>query len=240
MVADVRDVRELRVTKKEEEAYFQAARSWDEDRVANALRSRRVAWVIAGSACSVAALLALAVAALTPLKRVEPFVVRVDSATGIVDSVVRVSDAKLSQDEVTTKYFLRKYVTLRESYTRQQLQGNYDQLFLLTEPKVRLVLKKEWQKGSPTSPYTRFGDLGTAEVKIRTVTFLGPKIGQIRYVVTERKNGVETKRYMIATMEFRYVSRPESEEVLAVNPVGFQVTSWRADEEVAPDEAKAS
>jgi type IV secretion system protein VirB8 len=234
------DIRELRVTKKEEEAYYQAARAWDEDRVSSAMKSRRAAWIVAGGACAVAALLALAVAGLTPLKRVEPYLVRVDSATGIVDNVIRVADANLAQDEVMTKYWLRKYVTLRGSYTRQQLQGNYDQLFLLTAPKLRTLLKNEWQIGSPTSPYARFGELGSADVKIKNTTFLAANIGQVRYVVTERKGGLETKRHMIATLEFQYVSEPASEEVRAVNPVGFQVTTWRADEEVAPDEGKES
>jgi type IV secretion system protein VirB8 len=232
------DVRELRVTRQEEEAYYRAARSWDDDRVASAITSRRVAWIVASGACVVAAALALAVSAMIPLRRVEPYLVRVDSATGIVDTVVRMRDVKLGLDEVMNKYFLRKYVTLRESYTRQQLQTNYDQLFLLSAPKERIRLKNEWLLTSPTSPYMRYGDLGTADVKITNVTFLAPNIGQIRSVVTERKNGIETKRHMISTIEFEYTAAPASEEARAVNPVGFQETSWRSDEEVATDGGK--
>jgi len=235
MAADVRD---LRVTKEEEEAYFRAARSWDDDRVASAMKSRRAAWVVAGGACTVAALLALAVAAMTPLRRVEPYLVRVDSATGIVDNVIRVRDAKLGQDEVMNRYFLRKYVMLRQSYTRQQVQTNFDQLVLLSAPKERIKLKSEWQLSSPTSPYARYGELGTAEVKITNVTFLAPNIGQIRSVITERKNGIETKRHMISTIEFEYTAAPASEAARAVNPLGFQETSWRSDEEVASDGGK--
>ena len=67
--------------------YFREAESWDTDRVAQSRRS--VAWPPgwrgAGWTCAIACAAALVL--LMPLKRVEPFVVRVDNATGIVDVV---------------------------------------------------------------------------------------------------------------------------------------------------------
>lgn len=225
------DARDLRVTKQEEEAYYKSARAWDDDRVANATKSSRVAWWVAGLACGVSALLAIAVASLSPLKRVEPYLVRVDSATGIVDNVVRVADTQLGKDEVMNRYFLRRYVTLRQSYMRQELQGNYEQLFLLSAPKERASLKQEWQLGSPTSPFAIYGENGKAVVKITSVSFIRDDIAQVRYYVTETKSGLEDVRHKIATIEFRYVSAPASEEARGVNPLGFQCVSWRADEE---------
>lgn len=222
---------DLRVTKKEEAAYLKAARSWEDDRVLAAQRSAKTAWWVAGVASTIAAVLAVAVVFLTPLKTVEPFVVRVDSSTGIVDNVVRVRDATLSQDEVMNKYFLRQYVTLRESYTRQQLEPNFEKLRLLTAPKLRGQLKTQWHMKSPTSPYATYGELGTAEVSIKNVAFVRPNIGQVRYVVTERKQGVETQRHLLATIEFQYVAAPASEDSRAVNPLGFLVTNWRTDGE---------
>ena len=236
-----REVRDLKVTKQEEAAYYKAARSWDEDRVASALRSRRTAWWVAGFAAAIAGVMAIALAGLMPLKRVDTRLVRVDSSTGIVDNVVQLREAGLGKDEVMNKFFLRRYVTLRESYTRHQLQPNYDQLYLLTAPKLRTALRNEWQMQSATSPYNRFGEHGTAEVKIKNVSLIGPNIGQVRYYVIERRQGVETLRHMVATMEFMYVASPASEDARAVNPLGFLVTSWRTDPEaVVVEEGKVS
>ena len=67
--------------------YFERARRFDQDRLMTAYRSRRTAWIVAGLSAVLAACSALAVAALAPLKSVEPFVVRVDNSTGIVDVV---------------------------------------------------------------------------------------------------------------------------------------------------------
>ena len=67
--------------------YFENARRWEQDLLLSAHRSRRVAWVIAAGACALAVASVGAVAALAPLKTVEPFVIRVDNATGIVETV---------------------------------------------------------------------------------------------------------------------------------------------------------
>ena len=55
--------------------YFDEAKSWNADRLRGAERSRRLAWSVAGFASLVATAAVGAVAALTPLKTVEPFVV---------------------------------------------------------------------------------------------------------------------------------------------------------------------
>jgi type IV secretion system protein VirB8 len=127
-------------------------------------------------------------------------------------------------------------VTLRESYTRAQLQADYNELFLFTAPRLRTALKNEWQFSSPSSPYVRYGELGTADVHIKTITFLGANIGQVRYYVLEHKGGTDTRRHMVATMEFQYVAAPASEEARGIDPLGFVVTSWRTDPESAPEE----
>lgn len=67
--------------------YFDKARRLDQDRLISAERSRRLSWFVAVVASAIAAFSRAAVAALTPLKTVEPFMIRVDNATGIIDVV---------------------------------------------------------------------------------------------------------------------------------------------------------
>ena len=219
------------MTREEEAAYYQQARHWDEDRVARAARSEKVAWWVAGLGCVVAGMVSVALAGLIPLKAVEVAIVRVDSSTGIVDNVVRLRDAEIGKDEVMNKFFIRRYLTLRKSYTRQQLQPNYDELFLFTDPKARVALRNEFHMSSPLSPFAKYGELGVAEVKIKTVAFIRPNIAQVRYYITERQQGVEKTVHEVATLEFQYVAAPASEEARATNPLGFLITSWRFDPE---------
>ena len=69
------------------ERYFQEAASWDRDRTAMNERSVRIAWRIAIGACALTVMAITALMLLMPLKRVEPFVIRIDNSTGIVDVV---------------------------------------------------------------------------------------------------------------------------------------------------------
>ena len=63
------------------QAYFAEAASWDVDRVAASERSVRTAWRVAVGACVLAMAAIFALVLLMPLKRVDPFVIRVDNAT---------------------------------------------------------------------------------------------------------------------------------------------------------------
>ncbi len=74
-------------TEPELQAYFQESQSWDADRAAQQRHSARVAWWVAAAGWTCAVCGALALVILMPLKRVDPFVVRVDNTTGIVDVV---------------------------------------------------------------------------------------------------------------------------------------------------------
>ena len=226
------------VSKKDEAEYFKEAKSWDADRVVELQKSRRTAWYVAGTSSGLSVLLGTALVLLIPLHRIEPYLVRVDSSTGIVDQVVRLKDAKEDYDEVMSKYFLRRVVTLRETYTRAQLQDNYNQSELFTAPSARAALKADFSFDNPRGPYKRYGELGTATVQFKSISFINKNVAQVRYVRIDHKNGADTPSYWIATIEFRYVSSPAGEEARSVNPLGFQVTNYRNDPEAIVEEPK--
>jgi len=92
-------------------AYFREAESWDADRAAQLRRSTRTAWWVAGAGWVCAVASATALAMLTPLKRVDPFVVRVDNSTGIVD-VVPVYAGRATPEEAVTRSLLTNYITV--------------------------------------------------------------------------------------------------------------------------------
>ncbi len=79
-------------------------------------RQSKIAWSIAGVAVLMAAAATFAVAALAPLKSVEPFIVRVDSNTGYTDVISTLKHQTVENDEVMNNYWLGKYVEYREGY----------------------------------------------------------------------------------------------------------------------------
>src|SRR5688500_15516396 len=95
---------------KELAGYFAEATSWDADRVAQSRRSARVAWAVAGAGWMSTGFVAAALMVLMPLKRVEPYVIRVNDTNGVVD-VVPVYSGRATLPEAVTRYFLTHYIT---------------------------------------------------------------------------------------------------------------------------------
>jgi len=106
------------------ERYLKEAVSWDIDRAAQIKRSERVAWWVAGAGwlCAVAGGVSLTL--LVPLKAVEPFVIRVDNTTGIVD-VVPVYAGHAPMDQAVTRYFLTHYISVCERFNLITAESDY-------------------------------------------------------------------------------------------------------------------
>src|SRR3546814_13425171 len=73
--------------------------------------------VVAGVAGDLATAGVVAVAALTPLKTGEPYVITVDRNTGEASIAAKLhGDATITYDEAVRKYFLATYVRYREGW----------------------------------------------------------------------------------------------------------------------------
>lgn len=113
--------------------YFATARRFDQDAALEAFASAKRAWRIAGGASVLTALSLVAVACLAPLKSVEPFVIRVDTTTGIVDVVSAITGPNTYSD-ATTKYFAGLYVRAREGFSVSEAESNFRTVALMSLP----------------------------------------------------------------------------------------------------------
>ncbi len=222
---------------KLEQQFFEEGRTWETDRLRDAISSRRTAWIVASAACVIAGLSVIAVVGLTPLKKVEPFVVRVDNATGGVDIVSTLKDGKETYTEAVTKHFLLRYVLARESYSRQAASSNYESVGLMSTPAVAKRYFEQFNPENPQSPLVVYGKSTTAELKIKSIAFVGPTIANVRYsrlIYRVTGQAPETTQW-VATIGFKYSSSSMRERDRLLNPLGFQVTEYRTD----PDSLEA-
>ena len=216
-------------------AYFEAAARWDHDRLKAAVRSRTLAWILAGCASVLATASVAAGAALAPLKSVEAFVVRVDRTTGAVDVMTALSGAKtIGADEAGSKHFLAQYVRAREGWLPASAAEDFAQVAILSTPVEQRRFAEQHRVGAPTSPQVRFGIDGAAEVQIRAVSFINGQVANIRFRRIVRRAQATTTEDWIATAAFTYTRAPMLESDRLRNPLGFQVVSYRADPEAAP------
>ncbi|NSX56798.1 virB8 family protein [Sulfitobacter sp. 1151] len=213
--------------------YLKEARSFDYDLRLRSDRSRRLAWMVAGVSGAIAVAACTAVAMLAPLKTVEPFVIRVDSATGVPEVMTSLSDGQEEYDEAVSKYFLARYVRVREGYSFATREAIFREVQLLSSRDEQAEFSQSYNASNPDSPQFIYGRNGKADVAIRSIAFIGEDLAQVRFArtVTQRDESVRT--LWVATVQFNFQSDAIiSDQDRLINPLGFIVTDYRADPEV--------
>jgi len=219
-------------------AYFREAASWDEDRVAHANLSARRAWAAAGAGWICALASALALTLLMPLKRVEPFVVRVDNSSGVVD-VVPVYDGKAGLTQTVTRYFLTHYITVCERFNFATAESDYEECGAFHAAQRNQAWSALWNTNNPASPLNVHKDGSTVRVQVESVSFFERASGvgdlaQVRYLTAERQVSAAEARltHWIATIQYAYTSPSKDPRVRRWNPLGFKIVDLTAEPEV--------
>lgn len=217
------------------EANFKEGEAWD-DELIHGLRSQRNIWMIVAVVSLVIALAAVvAVAGLTPLKRVEPIVVEIDKATGKAEVTTTYDGdvSKLSVQEQLAKYFINKYLIARESHNPSlDLEDNYVLVQELSEGVAFNIYAKRFSDGHPDNPFTRYGN-NKVKVKISSISFLRGDTATVRYTLIEQKaQEADTATHYIDILNYKFVNVPTEEAARLKNPLGFKVTEYRSDIEI--------
>jgi type IV secretion system protein VirB8 len=212
--------------------YFERARRFDQDRLLTAYRSTRTAWSVAAVSAVLAACSVVAVAALAPLKSVEPFVIRVDNATGIVDVVSALTSEAGRYDEAVTKFFAARYVRAREGYVAVEAEENFKTASLLSTQPEQARFAAIYRGGNPESPQNIYGRSATARITVKAISLINRSVVSVRYLRAVTRGEEVRTTHWVATLTFAYVNAPMSTTDRLVNPLGFVVSEYRADPEV--------
>ncbi len=206
---------------------------FDVDLVMGPRRSARIAWIVASCAIVMAALLAIVLIAMLPLRRTEVFTVLVDSTTGAAERIYEVEPTGIADQEAVKEALLVSYVTDRESYFRAGIQERLESVHRRSSDGARSSLQELWSKGSRDYPPTTYGPNAEIDVSVKSITFLQPTVAQIRFVKTlKRPNQEAVTQPFVATASFKFdPQRERSLERVWENPLGFIVSAYRVDAE---------
>ena len=221
--------------------YLAEAQSWEADRASLRARSERRAWWVAGAGWTLALLAGVGLASLAPLKTVQPFVIRVDNSTGIVD-VVPALGSSASMDETVTRFLLTHYVTVCERFSLPSAESDYEECGAFHGAERNQVWLAKWTPSNPDSPIHRYKDGSALRVRVKAVTFFERgnavrDLAQVRYSVGLRKpgNSVEELKDYIASIQFAYGKPSDDARLRQWNPLGFRVLSFESVPEILPD-----
>ncbi|MGF6492861.1 type IV secretion system protein VirB8 [Luteibacter sp. 621] len=209
----------------------------------NARRSERRAWIVAICACVMAVILAAGYLVVMPLKEKEPFIVMADPYSGTA-SLAKLTDdvinRQITASEAVNRSNIAHFIIARESYDLAISNlRDWPTVLTMSSPDVAQPYMDLHSPANPDAPYKVYGKSRAIRVKILSIQLNGAGPGQtptgatVRFQrsVYDKTNGatfpLDSK---IATMAFTYKPNLRMDEQNRVeNPLGFQVTSYRVD-----------
>ena len=222
-----------------------------------ARRSERRAWGVAISAIVMALLLAGGYFYMLPLKEKVPFLVMADAYTG-TSTVARLTDdianQRITASEAINRSNVAHFVLGRESYDLALTNlRDWTTVLTMSSPGVAAAYTSLHSSLNPDSPYKTHGKDRAIRVKILSIVLLKagadavPKGATVRFQrsLFDKQTGASRPfDSKVATMEFIYKPNLKMDDQHRIeNPLGFQVTSYRVDNDYAsapPVEAPVS
>ncbi|MDX1975982.1 MAG: type IV secretion system protein [Rickettsiales bacterium] len=210
-------------------------RNWYKDRYQAVLVQRKLLAVVTLMSLICTLVTVIVIAQLTPLKTIEPFVIQVDQKSGITQTVDPATVGQITANEAVNNFFIVQYVRARESYNVNDLARNYNIVRVMSEnATVYPQFVAQADPNNPASNAARFGSTGNRTVKLKSISYLNPKIAQVRLLIEESNaSSGGTQLHKVALVGFEYIKLTLTPEERYINPLGFRVTSYRIDDEVS-------
>jgi len=224
------------------EAIFREGASWAAQQRENTRFMGRIAWIVAGAATLVAALEAIALVTLTPLKTVVPYTLLVDRQTGYVQALKPLEREVIAPDRALTRSLLAQYVIARESFDIDTLRDDYRRVVLSSADEARDRYIASMQSTNPASPLSTMPRRALVQVQIASVNSLNDSTALVRFITTRTDPGGQPMppQHWASVLSWRYSSESMSDADRLSNPLGFQVVRYRRSAEDAPPEVASS
>lgn len=229
-------------TREQLDDYYANAGSWADERTLSIYASRKVAWIVALGAATIAVLEAIAIITLLPLKTVVPHTILVDKQTGFVQALDPAKPPKIAASKALTQAFLVQYVEAREGFDIATVQNQFKKTALWSSGPAKSQYVNFMQASNPQSPLASLPRSTVVAVQIRSVSQMSETSALVRFASTRRDAGgaQQTEQNWVAVIKYRYTNTPMTVEDRYSNPLGFEVIDYRKDAEALPVDSSTS
>ena len=220
------------IVRNPEEDVLTKTRNWYHDYYAGVVVQRNILLLLNILMVAVVLASVFSVNYVMDMRTIQPFVVQVESSTGITSIVDPISaSTAINGDDAIDEYFIVMYLRARETYDNANYEYNYQTITkLLSNSSVYSDLRR-FISDPKQSPINRYSGNTNTTLEIRSIQLLKPgEQAQIRFRLVE--HGASSKTIdRIATLNYGFYPMELSAEQRFINPLGFQVTNYRVDDE---------
>lgn len=212
-----------------------------------ARRSERRAWWVATGSLLMSLALAGGYYYMLPLKEKVPFLVMADAYTGTA-TVARLRGTfqgeTITSSEAINRSNVAQYVLARESYDSAVMGlRDWELVFVMSSSPVAQSMRQRYAGNNPQNPFVMYGRERAIRVKILSITplgaesngsFRGASVRIQRSLLDKRSGASSYLDNQLVTMRFEYKQNLAlSEQDRILNPLAFQVTEYRVDNDYA-------
>ncbi len=213
--------------------YLRAGESWESE-IHRALRASRLrAWIVASVSAAIAILSLCALVLVLPLKEYAPYVIEVDKTTGHLDILRALKPGAQQPDEAITEANLVRWIIARETYDPADIRPRFDEVRRTSAEDALADYRRLWTPDAPTNPAVLYGFSTRIATTVKAISLLKADTAAMRYMLTrtDDRTGAVTTSHWVAIIQFHYADTPMRVRDRWTNPLGFVVTSFRADQE---------
>lgn len=215
---------------------FKDGQRWDAQMLVEKEKSRKLAWRVAIGASVVAAVSVIAAASLAHMRQVIPYLVKVDAKGQNVEVLQAFDNQLIPKSELLDAHWVERYVLSREQYNFWLVSSDYMFVEGTSDPQAFGDYAAQFQGEKALDKV--FGRETERRVKVLGVT-ASPTIQNqitVRFERTTISKGAlaEPPTIYVATVAYRYEpSMHGSQFEMRRNPLGFKVSAYRRDAEIA-------
>ncbi len=209
---------------------LKATQNWYEERSDKIIVQRNLLMILLIILTSFMVIATLVIAFVVNSKQFDPFVIQLDDSTGRAVIVTPVSSTLLAADDSLTRYFIKKYLVARETY-------NPVDFTTIARTTVRLLSTSSvyynylgFIRNKDNDPILKYAQDNTTFLTIKSWSKLAQDKYIVRFSISET-SGDRRVFNKISVISFSYVPMELTDVELDINPVGFQVSGYRVDDD---------
>ncbi len=205
-------------------------RNWYEERYDNITVQRNLLFLLLLILLCLSIVSIGVVAYVINTKRFDPFVIQIDDTTGIAKVVNPISSSVLSGNEALAQYFIKRYIIARETYNPVDFSTEAKRIVRLLSANSIYWDYRGYLKNEAVDPTIKYGQKNTTYLVVKSWSKLADNKYIMRFSINETAGAMKVFN-KIAVVEFQYLPMELTESDKDVNPVGFQVTGYRMDDD---------
>jgi type IV secretion system protein VirB8 len=209
---------------------LKTVRNWYEERYDKLKVQRNVLFLFVIVFVLLSAITVIGLVFIINSKEFDPFVIQIEETTGMATVVNPATADALDGNEALAKYFIKKYVTARETYNPVDFESEARKVVRLLSSNNIYGQYLGYIKNKDFDPSLIYGQKNTTSLTVKSWSKLEKKKIMMRFAIHE---AVGDKKVFnkIAVVDFDYVAMELTDAERDINPIGFQVKGYRVDDD---------